>query len=125
VERVEGFAAPREWMRAYAEINNFEGDLLEHGMVLLKFWIHVTPEEQEERFKARAVSPIKSWKLTEEDWRNRDRWDAYERAVNDMVERTSTRLAPWTLIEGNDKRFARIRVLQEVCDALGKAVKKS
>ena len=124
VERVEEFASPREWMRAYAEINNFEGALLEHGMILLKFWIHITPEEQEARFRARAESPLKSWKLTEEDWRNRERWDAYVRAVNDMVERTSTRLAPWTLIEGNDKRFARVRVLQEVCDALERALKK-
>ncbi len=118
VERIEGFAKPEEWGRAYAEINQFEGALLEHGILLLKFWIHITPEEQEARFKARAEDPIKSWKLTEEDWRNRDRWGAYERAVNDMVERTSTHNAPWTLIEGNDKRFARIRVLDEVCGAL-------
>ncbi len=123
VERVEKLASPREWMRAYAEINNFEGALLEHGMILLKFWIHVTAEEQEARFRARAESPIKSWKLTEEDWRNRERWDAYVRAVNDMVERTSTRLAPWTLIEGDDKRFARIRVLEEVCGAVKGALK--
>ncbi len=115
VERIEGFATPQEWMRAYAEINHFEGQLLEHGIALLKFWIHITPEEQEARFLARADSPLKSWKLTAEDWRNRDRWGAYERAVNDMVERTSTRLAPWTLIEGNDKRYARVKVLREVC----------
>lgn len=124
VERIEEFATPREWMRAYAEINNFEGALLEHGIVLLKFWIHITPEEQEARFLARADSPLKSWKLTEEDWRNRERWGGYERAVNDMVERTSTRLAPWTLIEGNDKRYARVRVLKEVCNALERALKK-
>jgi polyphosphate:AMP phosphotransferase len=124
VERIEGFATPREWMRAYAEINHFEGALLEHDLVLMKFWIHITPEEQEARFLARADSPLKSWKLTEEDWRNRDRWGAYERAVNDMVERTSTRLAPWTLIEGNDKKYARVRVLKEVCGALEKALKR-
>lgn len=124
VERIEKFAKPREWMRAYAEINHSEGALLEHGIVLLKFWIHITPEEQEARFLARSDSSLKSWKLTEEDWRNRERWGAYERAVNDMVERTSTRLAPWTLIEGNDKRFARIRVLEEVCGALERALKK-
>jgi polyphosphate kinase 2 (PPK2 family) len=118
VERIEGFATEKEWMRAYAEINDFEAELVGHGIVLKKFWIHITPEEQEARFKARAESPLKSWKLTEEDWRNRDRWQAYERAVNDMVERTSTQTAPWTLVEGNDKRFARVRVLQEVCDAL-------
>lgn len=118
VERIEGFATEKEWMRAYSEINDFEAELVGHGIVLKKFWIHVTPEEQEARFKARAESPLKSWKLTEEDWRNRDRWQAYERAVNDMVERTSTRSAPWSLVEGNDKRYARVRVIQEVCDAL-------
>jgi polyphosphate kinase 2 (PPK2 family) len=122
VERIEDFATPREWMRAYAEINHFEGAILEHGIPLLKFWIHVTPEEQEARFQARADSPLKSWKLTEEDWRNRERWGAYERAVNDMVERTSTQLAPWTLIEGNDKRFARVKVLREVCRRLEDAL---
>lgn len=111
-------------MRAYAEINHFEGALLEHGIILKKFWIHITPEEQEARFRARAESPLKSWKLTEEDWRNRERWDAYEQAVNDMVERTSTQLAPWSLIEGNDKRFARVRVLKEVCEALEGALEE-
>jgi len=124
VERIEGFAMPREWMRAYAEINHFEGALLEHDILLMKFWIHITAEEQEARFLARADSPLKSWKLTEEDWRNRERWGTYERAVNDMVERTSTRLAPWTLIEGNDKRYARVRVLKEVCVGLERALKK-
>jgi len=122
VERIEGFATEREWMRAYAEINDFESELVGHGIVLKKFWIHVTPEEQELRFKTRAEDPLKSWKLTEEDWRNRDRWEAYERAVNDMVERTSTQMAPWILIEGNDKRYARVRVLTEVCAALEKAL---
>ena len=122
VERIEGFAGEREWMRAYAEVNDFESELVGHGVVLKKFWIHMTPEEQEARFKARAEDPLKSWKLTEEDWRNRDRWEAYERAVNDMVERTSTQMAPWVLVEGNDKRHARIRVLDEVCTALQKAL---
>lgn len=122
VERIEGFATEKEWMRGYAEINDFETELVDHGMVLKKFWIHITPEEQEARFRARAESPLKSWKLTEEDWRNRDRWAAYEQAVNDMVERTSTQMAPWSLIEGNDKRYARVRVLEEVCDALEKAL---
>ena len=124
VERIEGFATQKEWMRAYGEINDFEAELVGHGIVLKKFWIHITPEEQEARFKARAESPLKSWKLTEEDWRNRDRWAAYERAVSDMVERTSTQMAPWALIEGNDKRFARVRVLEEVCDALERALAK-
>ena len=122
VERIEGFAKEKEWMRAYAEINDFESELVGHGVVLKKFWIHVTPEEQELRFKARSEDPLKSWKLTEEDWRNRDRWAAYERTVNDMVERTSTQMAPWTLVEGNDKKHARIRVLGEVCEALERAL---
>jgi len=125
VERIEGFASTREWMRAYAEINHFEGALLEHGIVLKKFWLHITPEEQEARFESRAESPLKSWKLTEEDWRNRERWDAYEQAVNDMVERTSTQLAPWSLVEANDKRFARVRILKEVCEALGRALDRT
>jgi len=125
VERIEGFASEKEWMRAYAEVNDFEAELVSHGIVLLKFWIHITPEEQEARFRARAESPLKSWKLTEEDWRNRDRWQAYERAVNDMVERTSTQMAPWTLVEGNDKRFARVRVMREVCDALERSLART
>lgn len=122
VERIEGFAMEAQWMRAYAEINDFEAELVGHGVVLQKFWIHITPEEQESRFKARAQTPLKSWKLTAEDWRNRERWDAYERAVNDMVERTSTPMAPWTLIEGNDKRYARVRVLEKVCEGLEAAL---
>jgi AMP-polyphosphate phosphotransferase len=124
VERIEGFATEAEWMRAYQEINDFEGELVSHGTVLAKFWIHITPEEQERRFKDRAGSSVKSWKLTEEDWRNRNRWDTYERAVHDMVERTSTRMAPWTLIEGDDKRYARVRVLEVVCEALEQSLGK-
>jgi len=122
VERVEGFASESEWRRAYAEINWFERRLVEHGIVLLKFWLHITPDEQQRRFEQRQVTPYKRWKLTAEDWRNRAKWDLYERAVHDMVERTSTQLAPWTLVEGNDKRFARIKVLRTLCDKLGGAV---
>lgn len=123
VERVEGFAAPHEWRRAYAEINDFEDHLIEHGIVLLKFWLHVSPEEQLRRFEERRTIPYKAWKLTEEDWRNRDRWADYELAVNDMVEHTSTRRAPWVLVESNDKNHARIKVLKTICDRLEKAVK--
>ncbi|HEC16463.1 MAG TPA: polyphosphate:AMP phosphotransferase [Sedimenticola sp.] len=122
VERVEGFATEDEWMRAYAEINDFESQLIEHGMVLLKFWIHITKEEQLARFKAREEIPHKRWKLTDEDWRNREKWDDYEQAVNDMVERTSTSRTPWVLVEGNDKPFARIKVLKAVCDRLEEAL---
>ena len=120
VERLEGFAMPREWRRAYGEINEFEQQLVEHGDVVVKFWLHITQDEQEARFEAREKTPHKRWKLTEEDWRNRERWDDYEHAVNEMIERTSTHTAPWHLIEANDKRFARVRVLEEVCAALEK-----
>jgi polyphosphate:AMP phosphotransferase len=118
VERVEGFAKKAEWQRAYAEINEFEEQLVEHGIVLCKFWLHITKDEQLRRFKERETIAFKRWKLTEEDWRNREKWDLYEMAINDMVERTSTMLAPWTLIEANDKRFARIKVLETVVNAV-------
>jgi polyphosphate:AMP phosphotransferase len=116
VERVEDFASPLEWRRAYSEINEFERQLTRFGIVLVKFWLHITPEEQLRRFEERQSIEYKRWKLTDEDWRNRDRWDLYERAVQEMVERTSTFDAPWTLIEGNCKRFARLKVLRTVGD---------
>ena len=122
VERIEGFARTREWQRAYAEINDFEAQLVERGIVLVKFWLHITPDEQLQRFKEREQIPYKAWKLTDEDWRNRDRWGEYELAVNDLVERTSTRQAPWTLIEANDKRYARIEVLRTLCERLETAL---
>jgi polyphosphate kinase 2 (PPK2 family) len=111
-----------EWQRAYAEINDFEEQLVNHGLVLCKFWIHINPDEQLRRFKEREEIAYKKWKLTAEDWRNREKWDLYEEAVNDMVERTSTAYAPWTLVEGNDKRFARIKVLQTLCAAIREAL---
>jgi len=123
VERVEGLASPREWRRAYSEINDFEERLVDHGIVLMKFWLHITKEEQLARFEARQKTPYKSWKLTDEDWRNREKWDLYAGAVNDMIERTSAGLAPWVLVEANDKRFARIKVLESVCDALERGLK--
>jgi AMP-polyphosphate phosphotransferase len=125
VERVEGFAEEAEWKRAYAEINEFEDQLVEHGIVLCKFWFHITKDEQLARFKARELTPYKRWKLTDEDWRNREKWDDYEAAVDDMIEHTSTTLAPWTLIEANDKRFARIKVLATICDRLGVGIDRS
>ncbi len=122
VERVEGFASENEWMRAYAEINNFEEQLVQHGIVLVKYWLHVSNEEQYRRFKERETTSYKKWKLTGEDWRNREKWDAYEQAVNDIAERTSTRLAPWTLVEANDKLFARVKVLNTFANRLEEAV---
>lgn len=118
VERVENLASEPEWKRAYAEINEFENQLVQHGIVLCKFWMNVTKEEQLARFEARKETPHKSWKLTDGDWRNRERWSEYETAVNDMVERTSTSRTPWTLIEANDKKFARIKVLKTITNQL-------
>ena len=118
VERVEGFATDLEWRRAYAEINAFEQQLVAYGIVLVKFWLHVSPEEQARRFQSRADFPYKRWKLTDEDWRNREKRGRYELAVNDMIERTSTPIAPWVLVEAEDKRYARIKVLESVCDCL-------
>ncbi len=118
VERVEGFAREAEWQRAYLEINDFEENLVNHGTLLLKFWLHISPEEQLRRFKEREQIPYKQHKITPEDWRNRDQWRAYELAVNDMVARTSTHFAPWHLIAGEDKRHGRVRIMQIVCEAL-------
>jgi AMP-polyphosphate phosphotransferase len=120
VERVEGFAAEDAWKRAYAEINSFERGLKDFGMIVVKFWIHISREEQLRRFEERKAIGYKSWKLTDEDWRNREKWDAYEDAVEEMLLKTSTRTAPWTLIEGNDKYWARTRVLAKLVDILSK-----
>ncbi len=122
VERINGFATEDEWRRSYAEINDFEEQLIDHGIVLIKYWIHISKNEQLSRFKAREKTPYKRWKLTEEDWRNRNQWVEYEQAVNDMVQYTSTSVAPWTLVEGNDKRFARLKVVQTFCERLAAAV---
>ena len=121
VERIEGLASDHEWRRAYAEINDFEAQLLEHGYVLAKFWLHIDPEEQLRRFREREKTPYKKYKITAEDYRNRDRRDAYVAAVDDMVERTSTANSPWHLVPANDKRWARVAVLEAVCAALKKA----
>ena len=121
VERVEGFAQPGEWMRAYDEIVDFERQLTSSGLVVVKFWIHISKDEQFRRFKERETISYKKWKLTAEDWRNREKWNDYSVAVDEMVTRTSTDLAPWTLVEGNDKKFARIKVMDTVCRALRRA----
>lgn len=118
VERVEDFAQPHEWMRAYQEINDFEEQLVDSGVVLLKFWLHISPEEQLRRFEERQKIPWKQHKLTDDDWRNRDKWDGYAQAVNEMVLRTSTGKAPWSLIPANDKLYARIEIIKTVCEHL-------
>jgi len=122
VERVEQFATEREWQRAYSEINQFERQLVEHGSVVLKFWIHIDNDEQMRRFQDREKEPHKQHKITEDDWRNRDRWHDYEVAVDQMVSHTSTRYAPWTLISGNDKPYARIQILKTFCKSMKSAL---
>ncbi len=122
VERVEGFAREAEWSRAYLEINDFEAQLADHGIVLVKFWLHLGQEEQLRRFEERRETPYKQYKITDEDWRNRARWDAYVEAVHDMVVRTSTPDAPWTLVAANDKKAARLEVLETFCRRLEKSL---
>ncbi len=118
VERVEGFAPETDWMRAYGEINDFEDQLARHETVVVKFWLATSKEEQMRRFKEREQTGFKRYKITDEDWRNREKWEQYEHAVCDMVERTSTDYAPWTLVESNDKNYARIKVLTTLCDRI-------
>ncbi|HTM07800.1 MAG TPA: polyphosphate:AMP phosphotransferase [Verrucomicrobiae bacterium] len=122
VERVEGLCCEADWMRAYTEINDFEGALLRHGIVVVKFWLAITKDEQYKRFKAREKVAFKRFKITAEDWRNRKKWEAYEIAVCDMVDRTSAALAPWTLVEANNKYHARIKVLKTLCKAVEAAL---
>lgn len=118
VERIEGFCSEEEWRRAFQEINEFERQLTDWGAILVKFWIHIDKKEQLRRFKERADSPLKNWKITQEDWRNREKLPQYERGANDMLEYTGTTYAPWTVIEGNDKRWARIKALRTVVKAI-------
>lgn len=124
VERVEKFCSEQDWMRAYSEINDFEEQLVDNNTVLIKFWLAITKDEQLRRFKEREKIGFKRFKITAEDWRNRDKWDDYERAVCDMVDRTSTEIAPWTLVEANDKNFARIKILKTLCQRIEAALKK-
>jgi polyphosphate kinase 2 (PPK2 family) len=125
VERVERLASDDEWRRAYAEINDFEDQLIEHGTILIKFWLHVTPDEQWARFRDRKKKAYKRWKLTAEDWRNRSKWYAYEEAAHDMVKYTSTHISPWELVSANDKNYARVKVLEKFGDLLEKALEES
>jgi polyphosphate:AMP phosphotransferase len=122
VERVEGFARTEEWSRAYLEINDFEHQLAAHGVVLAKFWLHVDAKEQLRRFREREAVAWKRHKIGPEDWRNREKWDAYEEAVSDMIARTSTAEAPWTVVAANDKRFARVQVVEALCGRLEQAL---
>ena len=124
VERIEDFCTEAEWHRAYQEINDMELHLSHAGAVILKFWIHIDKDEQERRFNDRMTNPEKQWKITDEDWRNREKWDQYEEAVNEMLEKTSTEYAPWIVVEGNSKYYARVKVLETVAEALEKKIKE-
>jgi polyphosphate:AMP phosphotransferase len=124
VERVEGFCSQADWLRAYGEINDFEEQLHRAKVIVVKFWLSIDQATQLERFQAREQTPFKRYKITEDDWRNRAKWDDYRRAVEEMVDRTSTEIAPWTLVEANDKRWARVKVLKTLGDALEKAFGK-
>jgi AMP-polyphosphate phosphotransferase len=118
VERVEGFCSEAEWKRAYREIREFEADCAEFGIVIVKFWLHISPEEQLLRFKQREKLSYKRWKITDEDWRNRKKWDRYKQAVDEMIYRTSTKEAPWTVVEADSKYYARIKTMKTVIKAI-------
>ena len=124
VERIEGFCSRQEWQRAYKEINDMEKDLADAGAIVLKFWMQIDKDEQAKRFSARQENPEKQWKITDEDWRNREKWDQYEEAVDEMLIRTSTPYAPWIVVEGNCKYYARIKVLETVVNAIEKRLEK-
>lgn len=124
VERLEGFATVQEWKRAYDEINDFERQLTDGEYIMLKFWIHVDKDEQLRRFEERANDPYKSWKLTDEDWRNREKFDDYLKAANEMFDKTDTENAPWVIVEGNDKLHARIKVLESVIKHIEKEAER-
>jgi polyphosphate:AMP phosphotransferase len=124
VERIEGFANEAEWRRAYKEINEFEAQLTTEGCVVMKFFLHISPEEQLQRFQEREKNSFKQYKLTEEDWRNREQWPLYDVAINQMIARTSTPAAPWTVVAANNKYYARIKIIQTVIDAVKAELKR-
>ena len=122
VERVEGYCEPRDWARAYGEINDFENELVTNDTVLVKFWLQISKDEQLRRFEERAATPHKQHKITDDDWRNRAKWDDYHQAVTEMFDRTSSEHAAWTLVEANNKYFARIKVLKTLVEAIEAAL---
>jgi polyphosphate kinase 2 (PPK2 family) len=125
VERVEGFATHEQWMRAYDEISGFESSLAAEGMILVKLWLHISSEEQLKRFKRREKDPLKAWKLTDEDWRNREQRDAYTEAVEDMLARTDQPAAPWDVIAAESKRYARVSVLKTVIERIEDGMRRA
>jgi polyphosphate kinase 2 (PPK2 family) len=122
VQSHEGYCSVSDWMRGYDEINQFEEQLVRAGTVVCKFWLQISKAEQLKRFKAREKTPFKRFKITQDDWRNRKKWDAYEQAVADMVDRTSSELAAWTLVEAEDKHFARVKILKTIARRLERAL---
>lgn len=124
VERVENLCDDHEWKRAYREINEFEETLANYGTIIIKFWMHIDKDEQLHRFRKREKTPHKKWKITEDDWNNRDKWNLYEDAANEMLQKTSTTYAPWTIVEGNDKKYARIKILRTVVETLEMELKQ-
>lgn len=122
VERIEGFCSENDWQRAYNEMNEFEAELADWGAVILKFWVQIDKETQLARFKARQADPEKQWKITDEDWRNREKWDAYEQAVDEMLQKTSTEYAPWHILQSVDKKYARVQALEIIVETLEKAL---
>jgi len=125
VERLEGFCSEAAWKRAYREINEFERQLVDSGSIVVKFWIQISKDEQLRRFQERQEMPYKAWKLTDEDWRNRGKWDEYQEAINEMLLKTSTLTAPWTVVEGNDKWCARVRALKTLVEVLSRELNYS
>lgn len=124
VERVEGFATKEQWKRAYDEINYFEELIVNNGTVLIKFWMHISPEEQLKRFREREADPFKQWKICDDDWRNREKWDKYLEAAEEMFEKTNTSLCPWDIIAAENKHYARVETAKTVVKALEKALEK-
>ena len=124
VERIEGFCSTEEWKRAYNEINAFEEMLVDNGTVLVKIWLEIDKDMQLKRFQERDIDPMKQWKITEDDWRNRDKWDFYGRAVDEMLFRTSTKAAPWTIVESNDKYYSRVKTLETIVQAMESKLSK-
>jgi polyphosphate kinase 2 (PPK2 family) len=122
VERAEGYCSEAEWLRADGEINDFEAELTDFGFVVVKFWLAISKDERARRFEARAKVPFKQYKITDEDWRNREKWEQYVDAVGHMVDRTCTAYAPWILVEAEDKRYARLKLLETICERLAAAL---
>ena len=125
VERLEGFCSENDWQRAYNEINEFEKELADWGAVVIKFWVQIDNATQLERFTERQNTPEKQWKITDEDWRNREKWDEYETAIDEMLQKTNTAFAPWYILESNDKKYARLKALKIVISAIREACKKN